>query len=496
MKGFIHIFNKGINVIIIFSMIVFSSSFGVTAYAAETGGYPWADAELVRASSYDWGYRNCQPPMVQARTCSAHYGYKDGLRYHESDPWKYDVRNCTSFVAWRVNQTYNIEIRGWGNAKNWDDMARKQDIPVSTTARVGDIAVWNGGEYGHVAYVTEVNLDGSVNVEQYNKAGRGEFSRQSRVRANVYVHVAPVIVATPPIQIPIISQTAIASVSQALPIQPLPEDKPVVQTQPPAAATLSANSAETKPAEVIQNQDVSYHISPSGDKDVKAYAIRHKNTKSGKVEIHSTNVKSPDATWSAETVTPEVVQLPRETIYAIADHNADGINDMYQISYANTDSKKVEVSVLDGAQNYASYLGKWVTTEDQHSAKDVWYSVADHNGDGALDLYQVWQHHTADNFVHVSVKDERSGFTNQLTNYALPSNTHDALDGYYMLGDHNNDGKIDIFQILHNKTVSGKIEIKVFDGQVLGTQGAVMSGWTSDSPVYVGEGPNLQETKV
>ena len=489
MKGFIYIKNMFYGAVIS-SLVLVSSNFGMTAYAADTGGYPWADAELIRASTYDWGYKVCQPDMVQARTCSAHYGYKDGIRYHESDPWKYDVRNCTSFVAWRVNQTHNVEIKSWGNANNWDNAARKQGYIVSTNARVGDIAVWNGGDYGHVAYVTNVNLDGSVNVEQYNKAGRGEFSRQSRVRANAYIHVAPAIVAAPAIEIPAISQTAVKSISEALPIKPLPEDKLVVQNQSPVEVVQPTSPTVVAQPETIQNQDVSYHIGPTADKGVKAYAIKHKNTKSGKVEIHMTDVKDPDATWSSETITPELVVQSRETIYTIADYNADGINDMYQIVYANTDSKKVEVSVLDGSQSYAVYLNKWITSENQHTAKEVWYEVADCDGDGALDLYQIWHNNTANKLVQVSVLDGKSGFTNQLTNYELPSETHDALDAYYMIGDHNDDGKTDVYQISHNNTKSGKIEIKVFDGQEL--RGTTLSRWTSDQPLYRGDGPNLR----
>lgn len=488
MKGFIHIKN-GFYGAVISSLVLLSSNFGMTAYAADTGGYPWADAELIRASTYDWGYKFCQPDMVQARTCSTHYGYKDGIRYHESDPWKYDVRNCTSFVAWRINQTYKIEIQSWGNANNWVNVARKQGYSVSTNARVGDIAVWNGGEYGHVAYVTDVNLDGSVNVEQYNKAGRGEFSRQSRVHSNVYIHIAPAIVAVPPIEIPAISLAAVQSVSESLPIKPLPEDKPIVQSPTPAEVVQPIVTPEFTKPEIIQNQDVSYHISTTTDNEVKAYAIKHKNTKSGKVEIHTSDVINPEATWSAETITPEPVGLTRETTYAIADHNADGVNDMYQITYANTESKKVEVSILDGSQNYARYLSKWTSVEAQHTANDVWYEVADYNGDGSLDLYQIWHNNTANMLVQVSVLDGKSGFTNQLTKYELPSENHDALDAYYMIGDHNDDGKIDIFQISHNKTKSGKTEIKVFDGRE--PQGATLSRWTSDQPLYRGNGPNL-----
>lgn len=487
MKGFVLTVKTTCYQVLILSIVLFASSYGGVAYAADTGGYPWSDATLIRASTYDWGYRTCQPAMVQARTCSAHYGYKDGVTYHESDPWKYDVRNCTSFVALRIHETYQISLKGWGDAKNWDEAAIKQGYVVNGSPKIGDIAIWNSGTYGHVAFVVSTNVDGSVNIEQYNKGGKGEFSRQSRVRADSYIHVAPIIAPRPAIVIPTISQVVVQAVTESLPVSPLPIEKPVVPqvAQVPAQTTTPV---DTDP--VVANPDVSYFVESQAGKNIKAYAVKHKNTKSGKVEIHSTDVTSQDATWSAETVTPEIVQTPKATSYAIADHNGDGQNDMYQIGYSNTDSKKVEISVLDGSKSYATYLGKWVTSEDQHSPKDAWYTLADYNGDSVLDLYQVWHNNTVDSLVHVSVLDGKTDFRQQLSIFALPEPTHKSLEVYYMLGDHNNDGNYDIYQIHHNNTASEKIEIKVFDGHI---QGSIISRWTSESPRYSGEGPDLQE---
>lgn len=485
MKGFITIIRDACCTTVAASVLLFFSSYGGVAYAAETGGYPWANATLVKASTYDWGYRDCQPEMIQAKTCSAHYGYKDGLMYHQSDPWKYDVRNCTSFVAWRVNQAFQLNLRGWGNAKNWSTVARVQGYTVNSVPKMGDIAVWDGGIYGHVAYVVAVNVDGSVNVEQYNKAGKGEYSRQSRVRANSYIHVAPAISLPPAIEVPVIEPSVVQSVTSALPISPLPEDKEKIVVPEP---TQQSTTSDASP--VASNPDVSYFIGGNQDKGIKAYAIKHKNTKSGKVEIHTNNITDTTEAWSAEVITPEILQQPRITAYSIADHNGDGIDDMYQISYGNTDSKKVEIHVVDGSKAYSTYLGKWTTEEVQHSPNDVSYTLADSNGDGVLDLYQLWHNNTPDGLVHVKILDGNQGFIKYIEDYVLPETQHDAMDVYYLIGDHNNDGKNDIYQILHNKTASSKVEIRVFDGQL--STGLVMSKWTSETPLYSGHGPSLQ----
>ncbi len=95
------------------------------------------------------------------------------------DPWGFYYRQCTSFVAWRMNRDagagsfYNTMGGGrWGNAYEWAANAEYLGYTVDHTPAVGAIAWWSQtaieGGYGHVAYVESVNGDGSVTVEEYN----------------------------------------------------------------------------------------------------------------------------------------------------------------------------------------------------------------------------------------------------------------------------------------------------------------------------------------
>lgn len=77
MKGFMSKLKLGRHSLAIMSILVLTVNGGVV-HATETGGYPWADAILIRASTYDWGYTACQPAMVQAKTCSAITDTKTG----------------------------------------------------------------------------------------------------------------------------------------------------------------------------------------------------------------------------------------------------------------------------------------------------------------------------------------------------------------------------------------------------------------------------------
>ncbi|HEM6398940.1 TPA: CHAP domain-containing protein [Streptococcus suis] len=59
----------------------------------------------------------------------------------------------------------------WGNGGDWAASAVAQGYEVGTTPKVGAIAVWTDGGYGHVAYVTDVAADGTIQVLESNYGG-------------------------------------------------------------------------------------------------------------------------------------------------------------------------------------------------------------------------------------------------------------------------------------------------------------------------------------
>ncbi len=56
----------------------------------------------------------------------------------------------------------------WGNANTWAIYASAQGYKTGSVPVVGAIAVWDGGEYGHVAYVTDVQSENSIQVLEAN----------------------------------------------------------------------------------------------------------------------------------------------------------------------------------------------------------------------------------------------------------------------------------------------------------------------------------------
>jgi surface antigen len=91
------------------------------------------------------------------------------------DPHGMGIRQCTSWVTWRVRQNavpgFNNWWRQpwlgtWGDATSWDTSAREAGVRINTTPAVGSV-LQKDGSVGHVAWVVAVHA-GAVYVEEYN----------------------------------------------------------------------------------------------------------------------------------------------------------------------------------------------------------------------------------------------------------------------------------------------------------------------------------------
>ena len=144
---------------------------------ASTGGYPWYNATYVDAN-YDWGYSTCPSNDTN---CMLFYGYNNGIKYGEADPWGYYLRNCTSFVAWKLTSqgVSACAVEGLGNGGDWYNNAPSSERSLSPKA--GDAAVQLGTSShpdGHVAYVDSVS-GSNITVEEYNYAGDGTWDTRT-----------------------------------------------------------------------------------------------------------------------------------------------------------------------------------------------------------------------------------------------------------------------------------------------------------------------------
>ena len=104
------------------------------------------------------------------------------------DPWQFYNRECTSWVAWRLNSENQVAFNDywqgvhWGNASNWKNAAKALAIPVDNNPTRGAVAWWAAGSAGssrgHVAWVQTVS-DSAITIEEYNYLHAGMYDTRT-----------------------------------------------------------------------------------------------------------------------------------------------------------------------------------------------------------------------------------------------------------------------------------------------------------------------------
>lgn len=93
------------------------------------------------------------------------------------DSWGMYNRECVSYAAWAMAVKYGHYVPyGMGNANQWPGAAASYGIPEGSTPRVGSVAIWYVGAFGHAMVVDAVYGDGSFLVSQYNYSFNGTYS--------------------------------------------------------------------------------------------------------------------------------------------------------------------------------------------------------------------------------------------------------------------------------------------------------------------------------
>lgn len=106
----------------------------------------------------------------------------------------YPIGQCT----WGVKELAPWAYTYWGNGGDWAASAAADGFTIGTVPVVGAIAVWSDGGYGHVAYVTDVQSEISIQVLEANIGGnpnianyRGFFD-PTRTSEGVVSYIYPV----------------------------------------------------------------------------------------------------------------------------------------------------------------------------------------------------------------------------------------------------------------------------------------------------------------
>lgn len=138
-------------------------------------------ASIIIATAFLFGGKSVEATQLGttsfARGDDYPYYYKDGSQ--EIDQWRMYSRQCTSFAAFRLSSVNGFELPGaYGNANEWGYRALREGYRVDTTPAVGAIAWDTSGQYGHVAWVSNVIGD-MIEIEEYNYGIREKYNRRT-----------------------------------------------------------------------------------------------------------------------------------------------------------------------------------------------------------------------------------------------------------------------------------------------------------------------------
>ena len=119
------------------------------------------------------------------------------------------------------------------------------------------------------------------------------------------------------------------------------------------------------------------------------YCIKKNKTDSKTTEIHILDGNNNYQTFLLRTNT--VLQETDDNWdFVVDNYNKSELADVYCIHKKNTQSKKTEIEILVGNNNYQSFLEPKIIRTSLHEIDNNWeFLLRDYNHDGNLDLYCI-----------------------------------------------------------------------------------------------------------
>ena len=153
-------------------------------------------------------------------------------------------------------------------------------------------------------------------------------------------------------------------------------------------------------------------------------------------------------------------------LFAAGDFNRDGIADLICLEKTSAGTGKLEVHVLNGADNFQSFLlqtGTPITEAD--AAANFLFAAGDFNRDGIADLICLKKTSTGTGKLEVHVLNGADNFQSFLLQTGTPITEADAAANFlFAAGDFNRDGIADLICLKKTSTGTGKLEVHVLNG--------------------------------
>ena len=142
------------------------------------------------------------------------------------------------------------------------------------------------------------------------------------------------------------------------------------------------------------------------------YAICKNQTGSKSTEVHILSGKNNFQSWLLNTGTI-LHETDDNWDFCLGDYNNDGNLDLYAIAKRNTGSKSTEVHILSGKNNFQSWLLNTGTI--LHETDDNWaFGVSNYTGQGNKDLYCIAKRCTGSKSTEIHILNGSNNFKSWL----------------------------------------------------------------------------------
>lgn len=204
----------------------------------------------------------------------------------------------------------------------------------------------------------------------------------------------------------------------------------------------------------------------NNDGVLDVYCFKKTNSVSGMLEVHVLNGTKAFQSFFLQTATAlNAADAAANFAFALGDFNDDGVTDLYCIKMTNTGSAKLEVHVLNGADEFKTFLLHATTALDEADAANCEFAIADFDNDGHPDLYCLKKTNTGTGTLEVHVLNGSDNFKSFLLHTGTALQAADAGANFaFAVGDFDNDGHPDIFCLKKSNAASGTLEVHILSG--------------------------------
>jgi hypothetical protein len=205
----------------------------------------------------------------------------------------------------------------------------------------------------------------------------------------------------------------------------------------------------------LVGDDFDYAVADWNGYGPSLFAIKRQNTGTGKIEVHILSGRSNYQQFVLHTGTP-LGPLGDDFDFALADWDRDGYVDLFAIKHRNTGTGMVEVHILSGKGGFQQFLLQTGTPLGP-LGDDFDYAVADWDQRGKPDLLAIKHRNTGTGTVEVHVLAGESNFQQFVLQTGTPLGPL-GDDFAYGLDDWDFDGRPDLMAIKRTNTGTGTIE--------------------------------------